>query len=151
MIEIAELEWRMRPGAWSAGGFLGHTERLEDVLSADARTLTELGITGDELVEALSLLTDAAGIASFPAIPKDERWEGFEAMLSDRRALIEQRFGAVEGVGPRVARVGGRYEVEGWGFMGVQECPGVPGLATATCAPQARLNGGSTTRHVDSR
>lgn len=124
-VEIVELERRMRPGAWSAGGFLGPTERLEDVLSADARTLTELAVTADELADALSLLTDAASIATtlFLAIAEDRRWEGLEAVMSDRRALIEQRFGAVEGVGPRVARVGGRYEVEWWGFMGVQECP----------------------------
>jgi hypothetical protein len=36
MIEIEELERRMRPGAWSERGFLGQDERLEDVLAADA-------------------------------------------------------------------------------------------------------------------
>jgi predicted ATPase with chaperone activity len=41
-MDVAELERRMRPGGWSEGGFLGHDERLADVLAADARTLEAL-------------------------------------------------------------------------------------------------------------
>lgn len=152
MVEIVELERRMRPGAWSQSGFLGPTERLEDVLAADARTLDELGVTGEDLVDALVLLTDAAPISSVLALPTD-RLEGFEAAMRERLALIEQRFGTVEGVGPRVARVGGRYEVEWWGFMGVQECPwGSPlrdGDVCATSPTEWRIH--DTTRGIEMR
>jgi hypothetical protein len=49
----------MRPGRWSDGGFLGANERLEEVLAADRRTLAELGLARQEIVEPLSLLIDA--------------------------------------------------------------------------------------------
>ena len=65
MIAVEELERRMRPGAWSDGGFLGHRERLEDVLAADQRTVESLGLTRAEIVEPLEVLIQASGIAAF--------------------------------------------------------------------------------------
>ena len=59
MVAVAELERRMRPGAWSGAGFLGERERLDEVLARDERTLTELGVTCNELAEGLSLLIEA--------------------------------------------------------------------------------------------
>ncbi len=50
----------MRPGAFSQRGFLGEDERLEAVLEADARTLTELGLSAGELAAPLDRLIDAA-------------------------------------------------------------------------------------------
>ncbi len=42
---IPELEKRMRPGAYSGGGFLGPTESLEAVLIRDRQTLEEAQVT----------------------------------------------------------------------------------------------------------
>ena len=157
-IDTAELERRMRPGGWSAGGFLGHNEQLADVLAADERTLAELGLTRDEIADPLSVLSGAP-VISLTEDPKlvsrlktGSDWVTLEARLNDARAILEQRFGVVERVSENVARVGGRYEVETWGFMGVQECPWGPQLggdACATSSTEWRIR--DTTREVEMR
>jgi hypothetical protein len=141
VIDIAELERRMRPGRWSEGGFLGNDERLEDVLAADARTLAELGLTREEIVEPLALLTTAPNTIItelYPELVRAARelpnWKSIEQSLKEARALVEQRFGVVEAVGSGVARVGRRYEVETRSYMGFQECPWSPQRHGDLCA-----------------
>lgn len=53
----------MRPGAWSVNGFLGPTERLIEVLSADAAVLDSLGVTASHLADRLDHLLGAAKIS----------------------------------------------------------------------------------------
>ena len=129
MIAVEELERRMRPGAWSVGGLLGDNERLEKVLAADARTLVELGLTTRRDRRTLALLI-AAPVAvatevgvDFSRLRGDPGWGARERLLKEGRALIEERFGAVEGVRWGMALVGSRYEVETTTCMGFQECP----------------------------
>jgi hypothetical protein len=50
---ISELEKRMRPGAYSGGGFLGQTESLEAVVTQDSQALNTLGISHEQIAEAL--------------------------------------------------------------------------------------------------
>jgi hypothetical protein len=50
---LDEVERRMRPGAFSQGGFLGPHERLRDVLAEDAQTVTTLGVTCERIAERL--------------------------------------------------------------------------------------------------
>lgn len=50
----------MRPAQFSAAGFLGRHERLVDVLEADARALSELGVGAGLLSDRLARLLDAA-------------------------------------------------------------------------------------------
>lgn len=57
---IAELEKRMRPGAWSEGGFLGPTESLEAIVAQDDQTLRELGITYEGIADALEKVLQSA-------------------------------------------------------------------------------------------
>lgn len=59
-LTIEELESRMRPGALSVSGFLGPHERLEEVLAADERTLSRLGVSPEELGARLDALLTAA-------------------------------------------------------------------------------------------
>jgi hypothetical protein len=54
----AALERRMRPGAWSTGGFLGRDEDLEQVLAGDAATLKQLGVTATEVARELGRVLD---------------------------------------------------------------------------------------------
>jgi hypothetical protein len=56
----AELEARMRPGAFSKTGFLGPHERLRDVIAADAEVLRKLGLTYTEIAARLDALIAAA-------------------------------------------------------------------------------------------
>jgi len=50
---IAELEKRMRPGGYSVQGFLGPVESLEAVIAHDIETLENLGVSYEEIAEAL--------------------------------------------------------------------------------------------------
>jgi len=59
-VTLEELEARMRPGNFSQAGFLGPEESLRQVLELDARTLEELGVTGDSLGSSLGQLLESA-------------------------------------------------------------------------------------------
>jgi len=65
----------MRPGAFSQSGFLGEDERLEDVRAADARTLEQLGLSGEELATPLDRLIDAAEASRRRSARVDARFE----------------------------------------------------------------------------
>ncbi len=60
MHTTTELESRMRPGAWSDGGFLGPTESLESVMAQDAKALTSYGVSYEQIADTLEILLDAA-------------------------------------------------------------------------------------------
>jgi hypothetical protein len=62
-LEIAELESRMRPGAFSRAGFLGPQENLLQVLEADRQQVARMGLTFEQLAEPLEALI-AAGVSS---------------------------------------------------------------------------------------
>jgi hypothetical protein len=62
-LEIAELESRMRPGAFSRAGFLGPQESLLQVLEADRQQVARMGLTFEQLAEPLEALI-AAGVSS---------------------------------------------------------------------------------------
>jgi hypothetical protein len=53
-LSIADLEKRMRPGAFSGEGFLGITESLESVMNQDQQTLDRLGISHQQIADALA-------------------------------------------------------------------------------------------------
>jgi hypothetical protein len=50
---IIEIEKRMRPGAYSEKGFLGQLESLEYVVSQDTQTLNMLGVSFEQIADAL--------------------------------------------------------------------------------------------------
>lgn len=52
-LSISELEKRMRPGAYSKGGFLGQTESLEAVIAKDTQTLRMLGVSRGQIADRL--------------------------------------------------------------------------------------------------
>jgi hypothetical protein len=69
-------EDRMAPGRWSRAGFLGPTERLQDVIDRDARTLQRLGLEHAQLADALDRLLTRAFRASADRIRQaDARFE----------------------------------------------------------------------------
>jgi hypothetical protein len=74
----AELEQRLRPGAWSTLGFLGADESLDDVSNRDAETLARLGISYDQMANALgNVLATALEMWRKP-VPEDK----FEEVLA---------------------------------------------------------------------
>jgi hypothetical protein len=107
VIDTQELERRMRPGAWSDGGFLGPDERLEDVLRADRQTLEELDLGPGELADTLDCLLGAWSartlieLANADAGVLDSVEEGRDMEKAVQEAVVsvteaEQRFGPVE-------------------------------------------------------
>lgn len=70
----AELEQRLRPGSWSTLGFLGTHESLDAVLARDAEAVARLGVSYDELADALEKLLTTA-LELFHAPVPEERIE----------------------------------------------------------------------------
>jgi hypothetical protein len=60
VISINELEKRMRPNAYSDGGFIGINESLETILQNDEFTLQSLGISFEKISEKLGNILAAA-------------------------------------------------------------------------------------------
>ena len=57
---IEQIETRMRPGQWSAKGFLGVDESLEKVILGDRQTLTEFDISYNQIADKIEqILKDA--------------------------------------------------------------------------------------------
>jgi hypothetical protein len=59
-VNESALERRMRPGADSRMGFLGHGEVLEEVIARDAETLDKLGISYEKMAAAIENVLTAA-------------------------------------------------------------------------------------------
>lgn len=59
-----ELEKSLRPGGYSALGFLGPEEQFEQVIAQDAAALKRIGLTFEELGEALAKVLDAVDAQS---------------------------------------------------------------------------------------
>jgi hypothetical protein len=57
-LTTAELVARLQPGAWFKLGFLGAHESLDKVLDDDAETMARLGVSYDELANALDSLLE---------------------------------------------------------------------------------------------
>lgn len=70
-----ELERRMCPGALSQTGFLARGEHLAGVLAQDAATLAKLGVTAEQLADALDRLVEAAEHARPRRVVVDGRFE----------------------------------------------------------------------------
>ncbi|HEY4036066.1 MAG TPA: hypothetical protein VGL94_19075 [Ktedonobacteraceae bacterium] len=56
-ITIENLEARMRPRCDSGAGFLGSNESLREVIIKDTKTVTEMGLTHQEIAEFLRLFS----------------------------------------------------------------------------------------------
>jgi hypothetical protein len=145
-LEVAVLERRMRPGAWSVCGFLGETESLCEVIATDDATMSDLGLTCPELAEPLGLLVRAPdacyaspfleefslseALAEMPPSWAKEAREEAEWL----HAEIVRRFGTFEHADGSTAVVGARFEVELTGYCGLQECPWGGADGRETCA-----------------
>ena len=58
--EIARIETRMRPMAFSIEGFLDHTQNLASVIAKDSATIEKLGITHKQIGDRLESLMGKA-------------------------------------------------------------------------------------------
>jgi len=132
----------MRPGAWSEKGFLGGSERLEDVLEGDRQTLSELGLEPEDLAEALDCLVGAAGAHFIESEDSDPASVEFASRMREAVAKAEARFGSVEQLSESWGvLVGERFEVSERHYFGSQECPWGPGWRDAEPGQAIRLCG----------
>jgi hypothetical protein len=58
VLDLAELEARLRPGGFSQGGFLGPFERLKEVIARDAERLDQIGVDYDDVAARLEALIE---------------------------------------------------------------------------------------------
>ena len=131
------IEQRMHPGDWSRHGFLGEDERLDERIAADARTLERLGLSHDQIADALGRLLDAASAACEDRIAEatvqfedamraaGQRGLEGEAFLPLGPALdeIEQRLQRGELPAPSDGATIGRHQVFLQVYLGYQHCP----------------------------
>lgn len=97
---LRELESRMRPGAYSVRGFLGHHESLLEVMESDSEMVREMGLTDEQLIDPLDALLS----------------KELEAIVTEAEADLpfeRER---------QVRRTSG-FEVDIWISGGFQECP----------------------------
>jgi hypothetical protein len=122
------------PGRSSESGFLGRDERLADVIAADAESLARLGVTHEQLANALdhildsalAQIEDAVDLILNPTIVrltddfvelKTDESESALARLKDKAAGLN---------------VDDRYWVDFAQYLGSQHCPwGVMGECSA--------------------
>jgi hypothetical protein len=72
--ELDEIESRMRPGAFSRVGFLGPDESLTAVIESDRAEMNRLGLTPEQIAEALERLIDAAESSASRSAKVDGRF-----------------------------------------------------------------------------
>lgn len=58
--KVVDLESNMRPGALSAGGFLGRSESLDSVIQSDGAAVLRLGISYRDIADTLEAILLAA-------------------------------------------------------------------------------------------
>ena len=125
---IPELERRMRPGAYSVMGFLGQTESLETVVAEDSKTLKTLGISHEQLADALEhvlrCVADQRDKLLEGDLPEYRKREG-ESLVPDLcHAESIPRFTVDNLPNTDVAYiVGSQLQVFIAQYRGLQECP----------------------------
>lgn len=102
----------MRPGVWSKGGFLGRSESLEAVLAEDRQTLKALGLTYQQLADALEAVLSRALDGRMDGYP------GFRLPHSAPRFSLDNLPGPASG-----CLLDGRLQVFIQGWRGLHECP----------------------------
>jgi hypothetical protein len=109
------LEARMRPGAWSDGGFLGPDESLTEVIERDASAIKILGLGYEQFADGLERLLTA--------------YQALKGQAMDDAMNAQQDKPGVIGHGDfkrsleRVTDLDSRFAVAEWNYMGHQRCP----------------------------
>jgi hypothetical protein len=118
------LEKRMRPGAYSEGGFLGKTESLERVLKKDEQVLKEFGIAFERLASELKKIIRHTWETEYKHDnPREHALASFEwyqkACAKSFPAILDP-----ENLPSRdIGNLHGDYQVFFMAFRGLQNCP----------------------------
>ncbi|MBS3148703.1 hypothetical protein J4219_07500 [Candidatus Woesearchaeota archaeon] len=101
--QITAIELQLRPQKTSASGFLNQSERLKDVIEADARTLNDLNITHKQVSDRLeSLIGQALRNATL-----GRRTDGIPPYKTLKDGILIDKI----------------FKVSGGSWMGYQNCP----------------------------
>ncbi len=127
-ITTAELEKRMRPGAYSTQGFLGPTESLETVLALDNQTLELLGSSyaqvADELEKVLQTVMGQPDALVQSDYPEYQKRVGNSCLPNLYQPSTIPRFSKDNLPGRDVGYlVGEKLQVFITQYCGVQDCP----------------------------
>jgi len=124
IVPIHELETRMRPGAYSTGGFLGVAESLELIINQDEQTLKGLGITFENLASKLGKIIKATWQMEYNhSVPHEHA----RASIDWYQKVRKQAFPPVPSSENLPSQdIGNLYDVYQMFFMafrGLQDCP----------------------------
>ena len=124
LVTTSMREARMRPGAWSEGGFLGPDESLTEVIERDANTINILGVSYEQFAHNLERL-----LAAYEAV-KSQANDDFRKSQQDNPGTFNHREYMASIA--RVTDLDPRFAVAQWDYMGRQFCPWEDDDATAT-------------------
>lgn len=105
-------EARMRPGAWSEGGFLGPDESLTEVIERDANTINILGVRYEQFADNLERL-----LTAYEAVKSQANDDFRQAQQDNPGAFNHREYMASIA---RVADLDPRFAVAQWDYMGRQ-------------------------------
>jgi hypothetical protein len=115
LVTTSMLEARMRPGAWSDGGFLGPDESLTEVIERDASAIKILGLGYEQFADGLERL-----LSAYQAL----KWQAMDDAMNaqqDKPGVIDHA--EFTRSLQRVTDLDLRFAVAEWNSMGHQPCP----------------------------
>lgn len=137
-LSTAELEMRMRPGAYSNQGFLGATESLEAVREQDRKTLERLGVSCEAIASALEGILQAVADQRSQSLQTRHRGEKMEDYKNRIEAVRSQEIPIPDLDQPESIpkfslenlpdadigyRVGSNFQIFITQYRGTQDCP----------------------------
>lgn len=113
----------MWPGRSSESGFLGRDERLADVIAADAESLGRIGVTHEQLADALDHILDSALAQLEDAI--ERILDPITVRLTDDLVEVKVDDSTLARLKEEVAelKIDDRYWVDFAVCLGEQHCP----------------------------
>jgi len=118
------LEDKMRPGAYSAGGFLGTTESLKSVIRHDKQILKELGITFENLASKLGEIIEATWqIERNHSEPREHARASNDWYVRARKQSFPLVLTSENLPSQDIGNLYDQYQVIFMAFRGFQDCP----------------------------
>lgn len=112
-------------GRAAEDGFLGRDERLADVIAADAESLARLGVTHEQLADALDYVLDSAIAQQYDAFVRIRKpiWVQLTDDVDELRAEESEAARARMKDEPAALKVDDRYRVDIAQYLGSQHYP----------------------------
>ncbi len=119
---IEQLEYEMRPGRCSSGGFLGQSESLLDVIAHDEQTLKKFGVSYEQIVASIEQIWLAA-VKQMRELEASDRFERETDFPAIHHPETIPSFSLANLPGTDKGYIIGRFQVFIVRYRGFQHCP----------------------------